>query len=153
MVKVIRAIVNVIKAEVELQNELAKKYPFGFTRDDVLLPEAVHAWRKTHSFSNYMNHSSEVMHRVSDMVVPKATYKQYTGAYGCFGSYIGNIVCQYSTDYVSARNPEEAMDLIYFSEKKNNKFYDEWLLTDLREINGKESIKLFNHCCVMPRFF
>ena len=153
MVKVIRALVNTIKAEVELQNELAKKYPFGFTRDDCMIPEAVHAWRKTHSFANYMNHSYEVMHRVSDMVVPKATYKQYTGAYGCFGSCDGNIVCQHSTDNVFARNPEEAMNLIYFSEKRNDKFYDEWLLTDLREINGKESTKLFSHCCVMPRFF
>lgn len=139
MVKVIRALVNAIKAEVELQNELAKKYPFGFTRDDVLLPEAVHAWRKTHSFSNYMNHTPEVMHRVSDMVVPKATPKMYDGSYGCFGSCDGNIVCQHSTERVSARNPEEALDKIYESEQSRNilpngkkdKYYDEWLLTSL----------------------
>lgn len=153
MVKIIRAFINTIKAEVELQNELAKKYPFGFTRDDCMIPEAVHAWRKCHSFDNYMKHAPEVMHRMSDMVVPRATFKTYTGAYGCFGSYIGNIVCQHSTDYVSARNPEEAMDLIYQSEKRNDKFYDEWILTDLLEKNDKKDTRLFNHCCVMPRFF
>lgn len=153
MVKIIRAFINTVKAEIELQAELSKKYPFGYTRDDFMILEAVHAWRKTHSFSNYMKHSSATMHRVSDLVVPKATMKTYTGAYGCFGSYISNIVCQHGTDYVSARNPEEAMDLLLLSEMKRGKYYDEWLLTDLCEKTGDSSVELFNHSCVMSRFF
>lgn len=131
-----------LKAELRLQAELCKRYPFGNDTIEEINSNA--AWyRNCHSYTAYLNgfkqHIDNDQYSAFDM--PHAPYHKYTGAYGTFGECITNICCEHGTAYVKARNPSEAKDFIYESEQhrlpsgRKDHFYDDWLLTELlREV-------------------
>ena len=147
MLKLIKAFINTVKAEMQLQDELSRRYPFGCPKsspeDRALIAEKASAWRKFHSFSNYMKLSSKQIDDVTEVLVYNAPLKEYSGAYGCFASdpktgkqESSNIVCECGVDHVFAHNPEEAMDLMHANASKrtlgsDTSYYNDWILTEL----------------------
>lgn len=146
MFKIIKAFAKAVQAEMQLQDELAKKYPFGYSKtcpeDAFMISEACHQWRRTKSFKNYLKYSPSKVDNIAHCLVSQACPKRYCGAYGVFGSYVGHVVCQHGVDYVYAQNPDEAMDKIYENESKktlgsDKTYYNDWLLTELTVNNPK----------------
>lgn len=147
MLKSIKAFINTLKAEMQLQDELSRRYPFGCTKsspeDRALIAEKASAWRKLHSFSNYMKLSPRQIDGVAKVLVSNVPLKEYSGAYGCFAAdpktgkqESNNIVCECGVGHVFAHNPEEAMDLIYANASKktlgsDTSYYNDWILTEL----------------------
>ena len=109
MLKLIKAFINTVKAEMQLQDELSSKQI-----DDVTEVLVYNAPLKEYSGA-YGCFASD----------PK-TGKQESS----------NIVCECGVDHVFAHNPEEAMDLMHANASKrtlgsDTSYYNDWILTEL----------------------
>lgn len=127
-----------VRAEMRLQDELAKRYPFGMDDPEEICRTAAF-YRQTHQPKSYRKVPQLDSYSFADM--PKEGVKLYYAAYGCFGTDFKdkitsvNIVCEHGCDNVVAHNASEAKDMFLKAEKArtmgtDTTYYDDWLLTD-----------------------
>lgn len=126
-----------VRAEVRLQNELAKHWPFGMDDPEQICLAAA-LYRRMHSVAAYRKVLDLDRHSFADL--PCEPAREWYGTYGCFAPSpdgkveSASIVCEHGCDYVIAQNPSEAKDLLLKAEKAqsmgtDSNYYDDWLLT------------------------